>query len=136
MAAIALETERAALQEGLSPRVEHEPTTGDDEAAVNAACQLAALLPAAVIITVTRSGETARFAARYRPAQPILAPTGAPEVYRRLALVRGVIPLLLQAPAPDLEATLDAVRRAGRHHGWEGQRAVFVSRDRVWTEAL
>ena len=68
------------------------------------------------MVTVTRTGETARLAARYRPAQPILAPTSDPKVYRRLALVRGV--------------------HAAREQGWEGKRAVFVSRDRVWKGVL
>jgi pyruvate kinase len=136
MAAIALETERAALHEALPFRVDSEPPISDEEAVVHAACQLAARLPAAVIVTVTHSGETARLAAKYRPAQPILAPTGAPEVYRRLALVRDVTPLLVPGSADDLEATLVGVRRAARHHGWEGTAAVFVARDRLWKDVL
>jgi pyruvate kinase len=135
MASIALETEGAAL-EAPTARGDGEPVAGDGPAVVHAACQLATRLPAAVIVTITESGETARWAAHYRPASPILAPTDDPEVYRRLALVRGVTPLLLPASARDLEATLEGVRRAGRDHGWAGQRAVFVSSDRVWTEAL
>lgn len=102
------------------------------EAVVQAACQLAARLPADVIVTVTQQGETARLAAKYRPAQPILAPTGDLEVTRRLALIRGVTPLLLLASADDL----DAVRKAAHEHGWMDRRAVFVARDRVWTGAL
>jgi pyruvate kinase len=74
--------------------------------------------------------------AKYRPAQPILAPTGAPEVYRRLALVRDVTPLLLPGSADDLEATLEGVRGAARRHGWDGQAAVFVARDRLWKGVL
>jgi pyruvate kinase len=50
-----------------------------------------------VIATITRDGETARLAAKYRPRQPILAVTPRPETYRQLALVRGVVPLLLPA---------------------------------------
>jgi pyruvate kinase len=116
--------------------VDGEPAASDEEALVQAACQLAARLPAAVIVTVTHSGETARLVAKYRPAQPILAPTGAPEVYRRLALVRDVTPLLLPGAADDLEATLDGVRGAARRYGWEGKAAVFVARDRLWKGVL
>lgn len=136
MAAIALETERAALHAALPHRVDGEPAASDEEALVQAACQLAARLPAAVIVTVTHSGETARLVAKYRPAQPILAPTGVSEVYRRLALVRDVTPLLLPGSADDLEATLEGVRGAARHHGWDGQAAVFVARDRLWKGVL
>jgi pyruvate kinase len=135
MATIALETEAAGL-EAPARRADAARATGDEAAMAHAACQLAARLPAAVIVIVTRSGETARLAAQQRPAQPILAPTGAPEVYRRLALVRGVTPLLLPAEAGDLEALLAAVRRASHRYGWEGRRAVFLSRDKVWTETL
>jgi pyruvate kinase len=136
MAAIAFETERAALGEAVACRVDSDSPASDEAAVVQAACQLAARLPAAVIVTLTHGGETARLAAKHRPAQPILAPTGVPEVYRRLALVRGVTPLLVPASAQDLEATLEAVRRTARQQGWEGRRAVFVSSDRVWTAAL
>ena len=136
MGAIALETERAALPEAPPRRADGQPPASDEDAVVQAACQLAARLPAAVIVTVTHGGETARLAASYRPEQPILAPTGTPEVYRRLALVRDVTPVLLPGPADDLEATLDGVRRAAGRHGWEGKTAVFVARDRLWKDVL
>jgi pyruvate kinase len=136
MAAIALETERGALQGPRASGASAEPPPSDEEAVVQAACQLAAHRGADVVVTVTRTGETARLAAKQRPAQPILAPTSDPEVYRRLALVRGVTPLLLPASADDLEAAPDAVRRVACEQGWEGQRAVFVSRDRVWKGVL
>jgi pyruvate kinase len=136
MAAIALETERAAAVVEPPPRADAVSPSGDEEALVQAACQLAARLPAAAIVAVTRSGRTARLAASYRPAQPIVAPTSDPEVYRRLALVRGVAPLLVPVSADDVEAALDAARRVVCEAGWEGRRAVFVSRDRVWTAAL
>jgi pyruvate kinase len=136
MAAIARETEHAALHEARPHRMEDEAPSSDEEAVVQAACQLAARLPAAVIVTVTHGGETARLAAKYRPAQPILAPTGTPQVYRRLALVRDVTPLLLPESAADLQATLEGVRRAARRHGWQGKVAVFVARDRIWKEVL
>jgi hypothetical protein len=47
-----------------------------------------------------------------------------------------VTPLLLPDLARDLEDARDAVERAARRCGWDGRRAVFVSRDRVWTEVL
>jgi pyruvate kinase len=89
-----------------------------------------------VLVTVTRTGETARLAAKHRPAQPIVALTGDPETRRRLALVRGVLPLLLPASSQDPEQMIEVLRRAAREHGWPDMRAVFVSRDRLWTGRL
>jgi pyruvate kinase len=136
MVEVALETERAVREEAGRPRGDGPAPAGEEDAVVEAACRLAARLPAAVIVTVTHSGETARLAARHRPGQPILAAASVPEVYRRLALVRGVTPLLVPAPSEDLAATLDTVRRAAQPHGWAGRPAVFVARERVWTEVL
>jgi pyruvate kinase len=85
---------------------------------------------------LTRSGETARFAAKYRPSQPILALTMRPDTYRRLALVRGVVPLLLAAPAGDTADTFTAARQLTERHGWQGKRAVFVSNDTLRTGVL
>jgi pyruvate kinase len=133
MAAIALETERGALH---VPRPPGEPPRSDEEAVVQAACQLAAHRGVDVIITVTRTGETARLAAMHRPAQPIVALTGDPETRRRLVLVRGVLPLLLPASIRDPAETIEVARRAARERGWPEMRAVFVSHDRLWTGRL
>ena len=136
MAAIAAETEAAALDDA-SPRDAGEPiAVGAEEAVVHAGCELATRLLAAVLVMVTRSGETARLAAKHRPPQPIVAPTGDRRTYQRLALIRGVMPLLLPGDARDLDATLAGVRDAARHHGWTGRLAVFVSHDRLWTDTL
>jgi pyruvate kinase len=134
MAAIALETERGLRSE--VPRPVGEPPLTEEEAVVHAACQLAGHLGADVIITVTTSGETARFAARYRPAQPILALTEHVEIYRQLALVRGVVPLVQPAPTASAEASVETARRVARERGWAGARAVFAARDRLWRETL
>jgi pyruvate kinase len=89
-----------------------------------------------VVVTVTRTGETAHLAAKHRPAQPIVALTTDPETCRRLALVRGVLPLLLPASSQDPEEMIEVVRRAARERGWPDMRAVFVSHDRLWTGRL
>ena len=108
----------------------------DEEAMVQAACQLAAHRGVDVIVTVTRTGETARLATKYRPTQPIVALTGDPETSRRLILVRGVRPLLLPALTPDPTELIEGARRAARARGWPDMRAVFVSHDRLWTGQL
>lgn len=133
MVAIARETERGVLEGSPSPRATAEAPLTEEGALVRAACQLAADRGVGVLVTVTRSGETARLAAQQRPGQVIVALTGDPQTYRQLALVRGVRPLLLPASSRDLEDLLEAARRAARERGWPALPAVFVSHDRVWT---
>jgi pyruvate kinase len=133
MAAIALETERGVLQGSRPPGASAAGPPSDEEAVIQAACQLAAHRGVDVIVTVTRTGETARLAARQRPVQPVVALTGDPEIHRRLALVRGVLPLLLPASSRDPQEMVDVARRAARERGWPDLRAVFVSHDRLWT---
>jgi pyruvate kinase len=136
MAAVAVETEQGALHDPRPSGAWAEPPPSDEEAMVRAACQLAAHRGVEVIVTVTRTGETARLAARHRPAQPIVALTGDPETRRRLALVRGVLSLLSPASSQDPEQMLEGARRAARERGWPDMRAVFVSHDRLWTGRL
>ena len=136
MATIALETERGVLQGRRPSGVSAEPPQSDEEAVIQAACQLATYRSVDVIVTMTRTGETARLAAKQRPAQPIVALTGDPETCQRLALVRGVLPLLLPSSSQDSEEMIEVARRAARERGWPDMRAVFVSRDRLWTGRL
>jgi pyruvate kinase len=89
-----------------------------------------------VIVTVTRTGETARLAAKHRPAQPVVALTGDLQTRRRLALVRGVLPLLLPASSQNPEEMIEVARRVARERGWPDMRAVFVSHDRLWSGRL
>jgi pyruvate kinase len=136
MATIALETERGVLQNPRPSGVSAEPPQSDEEAVIQAACQLATYRCVDVIVTVTRTGETARLAAKQRPAQPIVALTGDPETCQRLALVRGVLPLLLPSSSQDPEEMIEVARRAARERGWPDMRAVFVSHERLWTGRL
>ena len=136
MADIALETERSGLN-GLRPSsASAVPPRSDEEALVQAACRLAAHRSVDVIVTVTRTGETARLAAAQRPAQPIVALAGDPETARRLILVRGVFSLALPPSARGAEEMLEVARGAARARGWPDLRAVFVSHDRLWTGRL
>jgi pyruvate kinase len=102
-----------------------------EEEVARAACQLATRLGVDFIGTFTSSGETARFAAKYRPLQPILAVTPVPETYRRLALIRGVVPIYFGHPAkgePELPEVLAELRDL---EGWKKKKMVLVSRDSV-----
>jgi pyruvate kinase len=136
MAAIARETERGGLSDLPDVDATPEPAPSGEEAVVQAACQLAARLRVDVIVTIASTGDTARLAARHRPPQPIIALTPHAETYRRLALVRGVVPLLLPPSHEEAGETLEVVRGVARERGWQGLRAVFASRDLLWTGAL
>ncbi|MEM9087816.1 MAG: pyruvate kinase [Cyanobacteria bacterium P01_F01_bin.53] len=57
--------------------------------------QISAQLKAAAIMTLTRSGATARNVSKFRPKAPILAITPMVDVSRQLQLVWGVNPLLV-----------------------------------------
>jgi pyruvate kinase len=131
MAAIAADTDRAGPWTASGADDSVGPTRNEHEAVVEAACRLAVRLDVAVIATITRDGETARLAAKFRPRQPILAVTPRPATYRRLALVRGVLPLLLPTDGETPEALLAAARGAARGYGWSGRSGIFVGRDVV-----
>lgn len=60
----------------------------------HATCTTAHDLGAAAIITVTRSGLSARMVSKYRPACPIIAPTIEARVCRQMNLSWGVYPVL------------------------------------------
>jgi pyruvate kinase len=135
MAAIARETEAGVLPDASPPRVMEPPLT-EEEAVVQAACQLGTRLRSDVLVAITATGETARFAAKCRTRQPILALTSDRATYRRLALVRGVVPLLLPTPVRDAPESLEAARSVLHPRGWRGKRAVLVTAGRVWSATL
>jgi len=62
----------------------------------HATCTTAQDLKAAAIITVTKSGHTARMISRFRPACPIIATTVSKKVQRQLSLSWGVLPYLVE----------------------------------------
>jgi pyruvate kinase len=101
--------------EGAEKMHEREYAIPDDEqhnmtdAIGKAACGLAQQIGAAAIVTLTRSGDTARLIAKYRPSTPILALSDTPATLRSLAFTWGVRGTLLP-PLPDNEYTIDAVR--------------------------
>ena len=62
----------------------------------HATCTMASDLNAAAIITVSKSGRTARMVSKYRPCSPIVGACLTEKVYRQIGLSWGVIPLLLE----------------------------------------
>lgn len=62
----------------------------------HATCTTAHDLRAVAIVTVTKSGRTARMISKYRPACPIIGGTTDPKVMRQMNLYWGVSPILLE----------------------------------------
>ncbi len=113
----------ASLQTKL---LEHEHTNPDAISA--AACQVAATVGAAAIVSFTSSGATALRAARERPAAPILAMTPHLGTARRLALLWGAHCV----HSTDIKSFSDMVQKAVRAAHREelaqpGQRIVITA---------
>lgn len=68
----------------------------------HATCTTAADLNAACIVTVTRSGSTARMVSKFRPSSPVIGCTINEQTWRQLNLVWGCIPV-----RSDLKNTTD-----------------------------
>ena len=92
MARIALRTEREQMK-----RVTEEFSKSHTipNAISQAVGQISSQLRASAIMTLTRTGATARNVSKFRPKAPILAITPLVDVSRQLQLVWGVTPLLL-----------------------------------------
>ena len=93
MARVALRTEQERFQSNA------EESTGSPRSIPNAISQavgrIASQLNAAAIMTLTKTGSTARNVSKFRPRTPVLAVTPHVEVARQLQLVWGVRPLLI-----------------------------------------
>ncbi|MDD6057523.1 MAG: pyruvate kinase [Clostridiales bacterium] len=82
----------------------------------HATCTMAADLNAAAIITISKSGRTARMVSKYRPDCPIIGTCLTDRVYRQLALSWGVTPMLIEekSKAEELfDYAVDAAEDAG-----------------------
>ncbi len=66
------------------------------DAIAHAACTTAKDIKANAIVTVTKSGETARLLSKYRPHTDIISCVLTPQVYRQLALSWGITPLCME----------------------------------------
>ncbi|MFA5843956.1 MAG: pyruvate kinase [Coriobacteriia bacterium] len=86
------------------------------EAVSAAACELAADLRLAAIVTATESGATSRAVARHRPSTPVLALTPDPRVARALMLVWGVTPRVV-APSDSVEHMAALAAKAAAEYG-------------------
>ncbi len=109
--------ERIDQERSLSP----QPTVGTAERSIpnaisQAVSQIAHQLKARAILTLTKSGSTARNVSKFRPNIPILAVTPHMEVARRLQMVWGVQPLMV-VNFPSTRQTLQASLNAAQEQG-------------------
>jgi len=93
MAKIAIEAEEAKDIYNLSYK--NVSSLSMTHAMSSATCQAALQLDAAAIITVTKSGYSARAVAKFKPLSPIVACTTEAMTYRQLNLVWGCSPHLI-----------------------------------------
>ncbi|ARK31702.1 pyruvate kinase [Halalkalibacter krulwichiae] len=91
---IARRTEQALNYSAMLRKKTKEETTTITSAIGQSVAHTASNLNAAVILTATESGHTARIVSKYRPQSPIVAVTSCEKVIRKLNLVWGVNPLL------------------------------------------
>lgn len=92
MAKIAMRTEKEHITQNSSEAAASRTIPNAISQAVG---QIASQLDAAAIMSLTKTGATARNVSKFRPRTPILAVTPHTEVARRLQLVWGIKPLLV-----------------------------------------
>jgi len=98
MAKIAIRTEKDINYRGKFRKQgdsEHLPSVTN--AISHATCTTAYDLNAKAVITVTKSGTTARMISKYRPSMPIIGCTPEEYAYRQLAMTWGVVPLMVKS---------------------------------------
>ncbi|MCD8489732.1 pyruvate kinase [Kamptonema cortianum] len=91
MARIAIRTEREMKAHQAHPHTRRSIPNSISQAV----SRIAEQLEASAIMTLTKTGATARNVSKFRPKKPILAVTPHVDVARRLQLVWGVTPLLV-----------------------------------------
>ncbi len=118
----ATEAHNARLSECTEGAVHNER-----EARAQAAVTLANSSHAEAIVVITKSGQTARELAKFRPRIPVIAfaPTGS--VHQKLSLNFGVFPVLAMFTDPDttIETGIAAAKKAGLLK--KGMRVVLLS---------
>ncbi|MDJ0732311.1 MAG: pyruvate kinase [Crocosphaera sp.] len=117
--------EAVATMATIAERIEKEPTipkvVSEDKQSItnaisSAVSHIAQELNAAAIMSLTKTGSTARNVSKFRPQIPILAVTPHVDVARQLQLVWGVKPLLVLDLASATQTFQSAVNVAQENH--------------------
>ncbi|MBE6829172.1 MAG: pyruvate kinase [Ruminococcaceae bacterium] len=95
MATIAERTERDIDYKGRFEKRDFTEQPNVTSAISHATCTTAQDLGAVAIMTVTKSGRTARMISKYRPECPIISGTTDPTVQRQMNLSWGVVPIMM-----------------------------------------
>lgn len=105
------------------------------EAIAMATSEAAEYLRVKAIMSITRSGATARLISKYRPKMPILAVTPSEQVARQLSLSRGVQSFVVPR-SPSLEGTVDAAINVIAKNGLvdSGDKLAIVAGARAHTQ--
>lgn len=125
---IARRIERSVDYEDALADRQSGPSPSIGEAISYATCRAATDLGAALILTSTQSGSTARLVSKFRPRTPILALTPVAEVARRLMVVWGVEPVMVPHTSnidDMIDVATDVVRR--RTDVKQGDRVVITA---------
>ncbi|MCI8625848.1 MAG: pyruvate kinase [Lachnospiraceae bacterium] len=93
-------------------KMQTDRDSGITEAISHATCMTAHDLNAAAIVTVTKSGRTAKMISKYRPACPIIGGSELESVCRKLNLSWGVYPVLLEEKQDAFELFEHAIKSA------------------------
>ena len=108
---------RMDMERSMRPDTSPEPSTRSIPNAISlAVSQIAAQLRAKAILTMTKTGSTARNVSKFRPNIPILAVTPHIEVARQLQVVWGVRTLQV-LDLPSLRQTIQASLNAAQAKG-------------------
>ena len=116
MAKIVRRTEKAMDYKNLFEDRRNSVQANTTDAIARATCATAHDLNAKAIIAVTKSGQTARVIAKFRPAVPIITCTTSETAYRQLSLAWGAHPILIEEEHETfvlLEHAVAAVKKAG-----------------------
>ena len=109
-----IEEDRASFQQQPASRCSLPPSNPHSipHAIAAAVSQIAAELDAAAIVSLTKTGSTARNVSKFRPRTPILAVTSQREVAQQLQLVWGVKPLVMKESGSNRQTFQAAINMA------------------------
>ena len=112
MARVATRTEEALPYSDILRQKRPQRTASVTDAISYATCTAALNLGASAIITATRTGFTAKMAAKYRPQAQLIAATHEPKIMHKLALVWGVQPVLIKETEGTDELFAESIKTA------------------------
>lgn len=92
----------------------------------HATCQTATDLDAAAIITITKSGHTARAVSKFKPSCPIVTCTTDERIQRQLNLVWGCTPFLINIEEESTDEVFNAAIKRAEELGFAKQGDVVV----------